>query len=148
QGTSAAFSLDMGKVITSGEGGIVTTDDAEVHALAAEYHDHGHENDPELPRGRDSRRIMGFNYRMTELQAAVASVQLQKLAALEWHFAGTWTHMCDVFEISEDELRETTAPSWERLARSVAVPVLVLESEEQLAGRGEKLRRIAESVLG
>src|SRR4051794_4280551 len=82
QGTNSAFSLDMGKVITCGEGGIVTTNDDEIHALAAEYHDHGHENNPELPRGRDSRRIMGFNYRMTELQAAVAAAQLEKLDGL------------------------------------------------------------------
>ena len=36
-----------------------------------EYHDHGHENNPLFPRGRDTKKISGFNYRMTEMQAAV-----------------------------------------------------------------------------
>jgi len=79
QGTMCAYSLDFGKVITTGEGGIVTTDDEELYTLAREYHDHGHENNPNLPRGRDTRRIHGFNYRMTELQAAVGLAQLEKL---------------------------------------------------------------------
>jgi len=79
QGTMCAYSLDFGKVITTGEGGIVTTDDEELYNLAREYHDHGHENNPNLPRGRDTRRIHGFNYRMTELQAAVGLAQLGKL---------------------------------------------------------------------
>jgi 8-amino-3,8-dideoxy-alpha-D-manno-octulosonate transaminase len=78
-GQSCAFSLDFGKVITTGEGGIVTTDDEEVYKLAREYHDHGHESNPAFPRGRDTRRIFGFNYRMTELQAAVGLAQLRKL---------------------------------------------------------------------
>lgn len=79
QGTVCAYSLDFGKVITTGEGGMITTDDEELYKLAREYHDHGHENDPKLPRGRDTRRIHGFNYRMTELQAAVGMAQLGKL---------------------------------------------------------------------
>jgi 8-amino-3,8-dideoxy-alpha-D-manno-octulosonate transaminase len=82
QGDVGAFSLDMGKVITCGEGGVVTTDDEELHKLAREYHDHGHENNPDLPRGRDPRRIHGFNYRLTELQGAIATAQLRKLDGL------------------------------------------------------------------
>src|SRR5687767_3073638 len=82
QGKAAAFSFDFGKTITTGEGGMVTTDDIEVHRLAAEYHDHGHENNPKRPRGRDTRRIPGFNYRMTELQAAVGLAQLAKLTGI------------------------------------------------------------------
>ena len=78
-GTACAYSLDFGKVITTGEGGMVTTDDEEIYKLAKEYHDHGHESNPSLPRGRDTRRIFGFNYRMTELQAAVGLAQVRKL---------------------------------------------------------------------
>lgn len=79
QGTMCAYSLDFGKVITTGEGGIITTDNEELYALAREYHDHGHESNPNLPRGRDTRRIFGFNYRMTELQASVGLAQVEKL---------------------------------------------------------------------
>jgi len=47
--------------------------------LAKEYNDHGHMNNPNLPRGRDTHRIYCFNYRMTETQAVIAKVQLSKL---------------------------------------------------------------------
>ena len=78
-GTACAFSLDFGKVITTGEGGMITTDDEEIYKLGKEYHDHGHESNPNLPRGRDTRRMFGFNFRMTELQAAVGLAQVRKL---------------------------------------------------------------------
>ena len=74
-----AFSFDFGKVITTGEGGMVTTDKFSIDKFSREYHDHGHENNPDYPRGRDTKTIFGFNYRMTEMQAAVGKVQLSKL---------------------------------------------------------------------
>jgi len=78
-GKVGIVSLDFGKTITTGEGGMILTNDDEINKIATEYHDHGHENNPELPRGRDTRTIFGFNYRMTELQAAVGIAQLKKL---------------------------------------------------------------------
>jgi 8-amino-3,8-dideoxy-alpha-D-manno-octulosonate transaminase len=76
---AGAFSFDFGKVITTGEGGMVTTDKFNLDKFSREYHDHGHENNPDYPRGRDTKTIFGFNYRMTEMQAAVGKVQLSKL---------------------------------------------------------------------
>lgn len=78
-GKAAVFSLDFAKTITSGEGGLVITNDDELYKYAKEYHDHGHESNPAFPRGRDTRTIVGMNYRMTEMQAAVVSAQLKKL---------------------------------------------------------------------
>ncbi|TGL45825.1 DegT/DnrJ/EryC1/StrS family aminotransferase [Leptospira perdikensis] len=74
-----AWSFDAGKVIITGEGGMVTTNSEDIYKFAKEYHDHGHESNPAFPRGRDTRRIYGFNYRMSELQAAVGLAQLKKL---------------------------------------------------------------------
>lgn len=76
---ACAWSFDAGKVIITGEGGMVTTNDENTYMLAREYHDHGHEYNQSLPRGRDTHRIFGFNYRMSELQAAVGLAQLKKL---------------------------------------------------------------------
>ncbi len=73
------FSFDFGKMITTGEGGLLLTDNPKVYKYAREYHDHGHENNPKLPRGKDTRSIFGFNYRMTEMQAVVGKEQLKKL---------------------------------------------------------------------
>ena len=43
------------------------------------WHDHGHENNPELSRWEHSRSGSEFNYRKDEVQEAVAIAQLKKL---------------------------------------------------------------------
>lgn len=78
-GDVGVLSYDFGKTITTGEGGMVISNNKKIMKYCREYHDHGHENNPKLPRGRDTKSIYGFNYRMTELQAAVGKVQLNKL---------------------------------------------------------------------
>jgi 8-amino-3,8-dideoxy-alpha-D-manno-octulosonate transaminase len=79
QSDISAWSFDAGKTIIAGEGGMITTNNKELYLLAREYHDHGHMNNETLPRGRDTHRIHGFNYRMTEIQAVIAKAQLEKL---------------------------------------------------------------------
>ena len=50
------------------------------HYFAARaWHDHGHENNPKVPRWEDTRLSPGFNFRMTELQGAVGIAQLKKI---------------------------------------------------------------------
>ena len=78
-GDIGTFSFDFAKTMTTGEGGMVVTRDRAIYEKAAAYHDHGHENNPSLPRWEDSRRGSGFNYRMNELQGAVGLAQLKKL---------------------------------------------------------------------
>jgi len=73
------FSLDFAKTITTGEGGLIITDDEKIYKYCKEYHDHGHESNPNYPRGRDTRTIPGMNYRMSEMQGAVGLAQLKKL---------------------------------------------------------------------
>ena len=58
---------------------MVMIKDHEALERAKAYHDHGHENNPSLPRWEDSRSGSGFNYRMMELQGAVGLSQLKKL---------------------------------------------------------------------
>ena len=48
------------------------------YLAAKAWHDHGHENNPKVPRWEDTRKSSGFNYRMTEMQAAVGLAQLKK----------------------------------------------------------------------
>ncbi len=78
-GDAGAYSLDVGKIITTGEGGVVVTGNKKIFLKAREYSDHGHECNPAVPRGEDTRTIWGFNYKVTELQGAVALAQLEKL---------------------------------------------------------------------
>lgn len=78
-GRIGSFSFDMGKSITTGEGGMIITDDEELYKRAAEFADHGHMHEPGLPRGQDPRRAPGLNYRMNEVTGAVGLAQLAKL---------------------------------------------------------------------
>lgn len=78
-GDIGTYSFDFAKTMTTGEGGMLVFKDLQVAARARAYHDHGHENNPALPRWEDSRSGSGFNYRMSELQGAVGLAQLKKL---------------------------------------------------------------------
>ncbi|MCF8062730.1 MAG: DegT/DnrJ/EryC1/StrS family aminotransferase [Deltaproteobacteria bacterium] len=78
-GALGTFSFDSVKTVTTGEGGMVITDDEELYLRASEYHDHGHDHDPSVGRGLEKRRFIGFNYRMMELQGALGLAQLRKL---------------------------------------------------------------------
>ena len=78
-GDIGVMSFDHGKMIACGEGGMVLTNRKDYADFVSQYSDHGHENNPNLPRGKDRRIMPGFNYRLTEIQAAIGKVQLSKL---------------------------------------------------------------------
>ena len=66
--------------MTTGEGGMIITDDKELWRTMSEYHDHGHDHKVNPgARGGEGRRFIGFNYRMMELQGAIGLAQLAKL---------------------------------------------------------------------
>lgn len=81
-GAIGTFSFDFAKTMTTGEGGMVVFQDHAQYELAKAWHDHGHENNPKVPRWEDTRSGSGFNYRMMELQGAVGLAQLRKLASV------------------------------------------------------------------
>lgn len=78
-GRMGTFSFDFAKTMTTGEGGMIVFRDKRDYERAAAWHDHGHENNPAVPRWEDTRSGSGFNYRMNELQGAVGLAQLRKL---------------------------------------------------------------------
>ena len=78
-GDIGIFSFDFGKNITTGEGGCILTNDKKKYLFFKRYHDHGHKLLKHLPRGNDEAAMPGFNYRMTELQAAVGLAQIKKM---------------------------------------------------------------------
>lgn len=78
-GDIGCYSLDHAKTITTGEGGVIVTNNDEYYKYICEYIDHGHENNPNYPRGLDTVSIPGFNYRITEMQGAIGKVQLKRL---------------------------------------------------------------------
>lgn len=82
-GRCGTFSFDPVKTMTTGEGGMIITDDQDLWQNMSEYHDHGHDH-LENPGGRggELRRFTGFNYRMMELQGAIGIAQLAKLDSM------------------------------------------------------------------
>ncbi|WP_208902850.1 DegT/DnrJ/EryC1/StrS family aminotransferase [Streptomyces incarnatus] len=80
----AAWSFHPRKLVTTGEGGMITTDDAEWAARLRRLREHGMNASAAQRHASDSPVLesyleVGFNYRMTDIQAAVGLVQLGKL---------------------------------------------------------------------
>lgn len=72
------FSFDFVKTITCGEGGAVVTNNLEYYRHADHYSDHGHDhigND----RGAETHPFLGYNFRISELNAAVGLAQVRRL---------------------------------------------------------------------
>jgi 8-amino-3,8-dideoxy-alpha-D-manno-octulosonate transaminase len=67
-GDMGIFSFDYYKTMTTGEGGMVITNSETLYHRADEYHDHGHDHNPKVSRAMEGRSILGFNFRMNELQ--------------------------------------------------------------------------------
>ena len=79
-GTCGTFSFDAVKTITTGEGGMIITEDEQLWRNMSEYHDHGHDHAVNPGgRGGEGRSFIGFNYRMMEIQGAIGLAQLAKL---------------------------------------------------------------------
>ncbi|NND63662.1 MAG: DegT/DnrJ/EryC1/StrS family aminotransferase [Flavobacteriaceae bacterium] len=77
-GDLGCFSFDFVKTITCGEGGAVITNNKQYAVNADQYQDHGHVhvgND----RGAETHPTLGYNFRISELNAAVGIAQLRKI---------------------------------------------------------------------
>ncbi|GAA0434783.1 UDP-4-amino-4,6-dideoxy-N-acetyl-beta-L-altrosami ne transaminase [Lentibacillus halophilus] len=78
------FSLHPVKHITSGEGGIITTNNEEYYHKLLEFRTHGITKDPKDLNKQDGpwyyeMQSLGYNYRMTDIQAALGASQLNKI---------------------------------------------------------------------
>lgn len=80
-GHIGVFSLNYHKHIHSGEGGVCVTDDSKLAARLQMIRNHA-ENAVEPAQVEDLSNLVGFNYRLTELGAAIATEQLKKAETL------------------------------------------------------------------
>lgn len=74
QGKLGIFSFHPRKSITTGEGGAIVTNDADLAERCRAWRNHGQR----LVSGQRDFMLPGLNYRMTEIQAAIGRVQLSK----------------------------------------------------------------------
>jgi 8-amino-3,8-dideoxy-alpha-D-manno-octulosonate transaminase len=211
-GDIGTYSFDGGKTVICGEGGMVVTNDESKFITARAYHDHGHEYSSTKSRGVEEALCTGFNYRMSELQAAFGLAQFKKLDyilksqkenqiklkdaivdigfefrtipdedgdigdsivfylktkeqaqkfakkmgevglgtknlpdAIKWHFAKHWQHMFQEYNFYNDGKNH-----WEKsddiLSRSIALPIMVKMTDEQIGTIAEKLLKIAKEI--
>lgn len=78
-GDAGTFSFDFVKTMTCAEGGVVMTNNKDVYLKSDAYSDHGHDHKG-VDRGADLHPYLGYNYRISELHAAVGVAQIRKLA--------------------------------------------------------------------
>jgi 8-amino-3,8-dideoxy-alpha-D-manno-octulosonate transaminase len=78
-GDAGTFSFDFVKTITCGEGGVIMTNREDVYTACDGYSDHGHDHKGGMDRGADLHPFIGYNFRISELHAAVGLAQIKKL---------------------------------------------------------------------
>lgn len=77
-GNAGTFSFDFVKTITCAEGGVVMTNNEDVFTKCDGFTDHGHDHKG-VDRGADLHPFIGYNFRISELHAAVGLAQIKKL---------------------------------------------------------------------
>lgn len=133
-GSAGCFSFYANKIITTGEGGMVVTDDEELAEKARRLKDLAHD-----PKRRFCHTELGFNYRMTNVQAAIGLAQLEeidKFIAIKLEMARTYQELLA-------EVPGLTLPRAKEWARSVYWMYAVLVEEEFGLSRDELMRKLA-----
>jgi len=104
-GAAAMFSMTPTKNITTGEGGVVTTDDPDLAARLRLLRNHGQTAPYE-------HAMLGFNWRITEMQAAMGIVQLGKLPRiLDTKRANAERLGASIVDVRTQDAREPVEPA-------------------------------------
>jgi len=144
-GQVACFSFHPRKSITTGEGGMLLTGDATIARRVRELRNHGlREADPGSPPPPSSRlaeiEVLGFNYRLTDLQAAIGLVQLAKLdrfVAERAHWARWFANeLADIAWLRMPEVPEHYDHAWQSFVTVV--------TEEAPLSRDDLMARLQE----
>ena len=77
-GDAGTFSFDFVKIVTCAEGGAIITNNEALYTKLDGYSDHGHDHNG-VDRGADLHPFIGYNFRISELHAAVGLAQVRKL---------------------------------------------------------------------
>jgi perosamine synthetase len=77
-GDAACFSFAASKIVTTGQGGVVVTSDAEVARRVRQLKDQGR-SERGTGGGADEHPVFGFNFKLTNVQAAIGLAQLDRL---------------------------------------------------------------------
>lgn len=81
-GQAGSYSFDFFKIATAGEGGVLVTHDEHTYKMAEYFCDHGHSHEGNN-RGMEPHPIVGFNFRISELHAAVGLAQTRRVPEIK-----------------------------------------------------------------
>lgn len=81
-GKAGSYSFDFFKIATAGEGGVLVTNDEHTYKMAEYFCDHGHTHEGNN-RGMESHPVVGFNFRISELHAAVGLAQTRRVPEIK-----------------------------------------------------------------
>ncbi|HLV51408.1 MAG TPA: DegT/DnrJ/EryC1/StrS family aminotransferase [Flavobacterium sp.] len=108
-GDLGCFSFDFVKTITCGEGGAVVTNNSDFAANADKFQDHGHDHIGK-DRGAENHPFLGYNFRISELHAAVGLGQLKK-------FEQILTKQKENYDILKSTLEKLPAVEFRRIPK-------------------------------
>lgn len=149
-GDIGTFSFDFAKTMTTGEGGMILFKSKHHYERAAAWHDHGHENNPSVPRWEDTRSGSGFNFRMMELQGAVGLAQLRKLpdviAAQRANRERLWAAIRDLPGITPRSVPDGAMETADALVFTVPDREMALRCRAALLTRGVSTKILPEAT--
>lgn len=146
---ATVFSFHPVKTMTTGEGGAITTNDRSLYERMLLLRSHGLERAPERMSQAPGpwfyeQQSLGYNYRMTELQAALGVSQLAKLDM----FADRRRQIVDAYHEGLSGLNWLTLP--QRVDHPVCYHLYVLQIDFNSIGlsRAEAMSRLKEAGVG
>lgn len=126
-----AFSFYANKIVTTGEGGMVTTDRDDLAGIARRMKDLAHS-----PAKRFIHDALGYNYRMTSMQAALGSGQLLHIK----DFLATKRHMAQQYQAGLSGIPGLTLPTTREWATHVYWMYAILVDQEKFGLSKDEFR--------
>lgn len=150
-GDVGCFSLHPRKSITCGEGGVLTTNNKEIAGLLEIYRNHGASISEEArhrglkPYELPDFSVFGYNYRMTDLQAAVASAQLKRLD----NFISDRNILAHKYNTDLSEIRWLKPPAWsDDCLHALQAYVVLVDENISTLSRNEILEQLHNKGIG
>lgn len=115
----ACFSFFGNKVITTGEGGMCITNDSKLCEKMRVYRDHGMNKER-----RYYHDVIGYNYRMTNLQAAIGAAQVERIdEILDWRERLEGQYRCALESVEGVVLQRNDLPNRKKITWLVSILV-------------------------
>ncbi len=132
-GDAATFSFFGNKTITTGEGGMVLFRDKSVANTARKLRDHGMS-----PEKRYWHDVVGYNYRLTNMQAAIGVAQMERVE----YFVQHKRNLAKAYHQALQNIEEIRLPSEAEWAKSSYWLYTILLNDDGEIGRDDLIQRL------